>query len=153
MKAAMVDSTTKVLLTSRITELQLKLPIPTLPKLKLAKSKEDLSRYQESKLPKDALMFKTLSKPDRLVSQLMLLTGADMPQESSITVEEILTMTSNSSVLPQVTTKSRTLGELHGESKASFVWLSETPAVSVMIFHLGSNDHSVKIILEYIYTF
>jgi len=131
--------------TLRTTESLLPLFIPTLLRLKPAKSKEDHSKFQVFKLSKDAPTSKMQSKADPSVSQLMLPTGSDTPQEFSTTAAETLTMPSSSLVLPQPTSRSRTPGEPHGERKVSSDWLLEIPAVFATTSHLGSNDHQTII--------
>ena len=157
MRDATEDSTMRVLPTLRTTASPPLLTIPTLLRLKLARRTEEPSKLPVSPLLKDAPTCKTPSKADPLVCQLMLLTGADILQEFKIeklpvvdktTAVATLTTTSSWSDLPQPTTRSRTLGEHLGENKDSSDSPSETPAVSVMTSHLGSND-SIPSILSY----
>jgi hypothetical protein len=70
----------------------------------------------------------------------MLLTGADMPQESSIIAKIASTTTSYSSDTLTATTKSRTPGEPHGERMDSSDWHLETHAASATTFLHGSTD-------------
>ena len=99
----------------KLTELLTNNLIHILLKLKHVRWLEDLSKLAMLLMSKDAQIFKMPFNHIQLVFQLMLLTGVDIPQEFSITVEEILiTIFCWSDILNHIT-KLRILGVLHGD--------------------------------------
>lgn len=140
MLVATVDSTTRVWLMSRITVSLTKPHILTPLKLETAELMVVHSRSTEFRLLRAALESKLLLTQDPLVFLLMPQTGATTQAEFSTTAEETLTTTSPWLATPTHTGKSRTHGELHGESKDTSDSPPAIPVVSVKTLHLGLTD-------------
>jgi hypothetical protein len=129
-KDAMEDGHTLHLPMFNPTVLLLRLPIPMLLKIKLARPKEDPSKFKDSAASPDALDCPTESTPLPSQSLLMPPTGAPINQESSTTAEQALTMPSSWLVSKVETGRSRIHGELDGERVDTLDLLVEIHAVS-----------------------
>ena len=113
---ATVDGHHLLLIILKQTVFQVNLNILIEQLQELAINKEEASKLYHIAQQVHVLDSKTLSKPKQYQSLLMLQTGANIHQVSSITVQHQLIMPSFWLVLSVETGKLKTLGEQDGEN-------------------------------------
>ena len=125
---------------SNLMVLLVKVHIPMLLEIKLARLKVEASKYLHKALLADAMVLPTVLTLLQFQLLLMPSIGALINQESSLTVEAALTMPSFLLVLLVETGRSRTLGELDGEKVDSSDWVLETLVEFAHMQVLSLND-------------